>query len=66
MLITVRACFLGIGQGRVTSNLHGAPIDDAVFVSDKEAVEMVRRQYIGSMAASFFLFINFFLSKKVI
>ncbi|XP_058940074.2 uncharacterized protein [Pocillopora verrucosa] len=30
----------GIGQGRVTSNLNGAPIDDAVFVSDKEAVEM--------------------------
>ena len=33
----------GIGQGRVTSNLNGAPIDDAVFVSDKEAVEMVRQ-----------------------
>ncbi|RMX53861.1 hypothetical protein pdam_00023035 [Pocillopora damicornis] len=31
----------GIGQGRVTSNLNGAPIDDAVFVTDKEAVEMV-------------------------
>ncbi|KAM7438947.1 Cysteine synthase 1 [Porites harrisoni] len=30
----------GIGQGRVTSNLQGAPIDNAVFVSDKEAVEM--------------------------
>ncbi|XP_048579484.1 cysteine synthase 1 isoform X1 [Nematostella vectensis] len=30
----------GIGQGRVTSNLQGAPIDDAVFVLDKEAVEM--------------------------
>ena len=55
MLITVRACFSGIGQGRVTSNLHGAPVDDAVFVTDKEAVEMVRRQYIGSMAASFFV-----------
>ena len=34
--------FLGIGQGRVTSNLQGAPIDNAVFVSDKEAVEMVK------------------------
>ena len=33
----------GIGQGRVTSNLNGAPIDDAVFVTDKEAVEMVRQ-----------------------
>lgn len=32
----------GIGQGRVTSNLQGAPIDNAVFVSDKEAVEMVK------------------------
>ncbi|KAK2560495.1 Cysteine synthase 1 [Acropora cervicornis] len=30
----------GIGQGRVTTNLQGAPIDDAVFVTDKEAVEM--------------------------
>ena len=27
----------------MTSNLNGAPIDDAVFVSDKEAVEMVRQ-----------------------
>ena len=35
--------FPGIGQGRVTSNLQGAPVDDAVFVSDKEAVEMVRK-----------------------
>lgn len=33
--------YLGIGQGRVTDNLNGAPIDDAVFVDDKEAVEMV-------------------------
>lgn len=31
----------GIGQGRVTSNLQGAPIDDAVFVHDTEALEMV-------------------------
>ncbi|XP_044183185.1 cysteine synthase 1-like [Acropora millepora] len=30
----------GIVQGRVTTNLQGAPIDDAVFVTDKEAVEM--------------------------
>ena len=33
--------WLGIGQGRVTDNLNGAPIDDAVFVDDNEAVEMV-------------------------
>ena len=32
----------GIGQGRVTANLQGAPIDDAVFVDDREAVDMVR------------------------
>ena len=36
----------GIGQGRVTSNLQGAPIDNAVFVSDKEAVEMVKRSFL--------------------
>jgi cysteine synthase A len=31
----------GIGQGRVTANLEGAPIDDAVRVSDEESVRMV-------------------------
>ena len=39
---TIFIFFSGIGQGRVTSNLQGAPIDSAVFVSDKEAVEMVK------------------------
>ena len=38
--------YTGIGQGRVTTNLKGAPIDDAVFVTDKEAVEMVRQSVI--------------------
>lgn len=38
--------YSGIGQGRVTANLKGAPIDDAVFVTDKEAVEMVRQSVI--------------------
>ncbi|XP_071958473.1 uncharacterized protein [Antedon mediterranea] len=33
----------GIGQGRVTDNLKNAPIDDAVHVTDKEAVEMTFR-----------------------
>ncbi|KAK3740152.1 hypothetical protein QZH41_003818 [Actinostola sp. cb2023] len=33
----------GIGQGRVTTNLQGAPIDDAVFVHDTEAIEMVAK-----------------------
>lgn len=33
--------YKGIGQGRVTSNLKGAPIDDAIFVHDTEAIEMV-------------------------
>lgn len=30
----------------MTTNLQGAPIDDAVFVTDKEAVEMVRENFI--------------------
>ncbi|XP_035683089.1 cysteine synthase 1-like [Branchiostoma floridae] len=33
----------GIGQGRVTDNLKGADIDDAVHVTDKLAVEMTFR-----------------------
>ncbi len=31
----------GIGQGRITKNLEGAPIDTAFRISDKEAVETV-------------------------
>lgn len=31
----------GIGQSRVTANLDGAPIDDAVRIADAEAVEQV-------------------------
>src|SRR4051794_6811279 len=31
----------GIGQSRVTKNLEGAPIDDAVRIGDTEAVEQV-------------------------
>jgi cysteine synthase A len=31
----------GIGQGRVTANLEGAPIDEAVRVSDEESIRMV-------------------------
>jgi cysteine synthase A len=31
----------GIGQGRVTANLEGAPIDDAFFVPDEEALPLV-------------------------
>jgi cysteine synthase A len=31
----------GIGQGRVTANLEGAPIDDAVRISDVEMLEQV-------------------------
>ena len=42
VLFNICTYISGIGQGRVTSNLQGAPIDDAVFVTDKEAVEMVR------------------------
>ena len=32
----------GIGQGRVTNNVSGAPIDSPVMISDEEAVTMVR------------------------
>ncbi len=31
----------GIGQGRVTKNLEGTPIDDALCIQDTDAVEMV-------------------------
>jgi len=31
----------GIGQGRITKNLEGAPIDDAVRVTDQEALPVV-------------------------
>lgn len=31
----------GIGQGRITKNLEGAPIDDAIRVTDAEALPMV-------------------------
>jgi cysteine synthase A len=33
----------GIGQSRVTANLEGAPIDDAVRISDAEALEVIFR-----------------------
>jgi len=33
----------GIGIGRVTANLEGAPLDDAVHVNDLDAVNMVYR-----------------------
>jgi cysteine synthase len=33
----------GIGIGRITANLAGAPIDDAVFVEDSESVSCVYR-----------------------
>lgn len=32
----------GIGQGRVTENMKDAPIDDAICVLDKDAIDMVR------------------------
>ena len=31
----------GIGQGRVTKNVDGAPVDYALLIKDTEAVEMV-------------------------
>lgn len=33
----------GIGQGRITDNLKGAPIDDAVFIPDEQSIEMAFR-----------------------
>ena len=33
----------GIGQGRVTKNLEGAPIDDALCIQDTDAVNMTFR-----------------------
>jgi cysteine synthase A len=33
----------GIGQGRVTNNMSGAPIDSAVLITDEEAVRMTFR-----------------------
>ena len=31
----------GIGQGRVTANLEGAPIDDAFQIPDREALPLI-------------------------
>ena len=31
----------GIGQGRVTKNMEGAPVDDCMVVLDSDAIEMV-------------------------
>lgn len=33
----------GIGQGRITGNMQGAPVDDALLISDNETVEMVSK-----------------------
>ena len=33
--------FAGIGQGHVTKNVDGAPVDYALLIKDTEAVEMV-------------------------
>lgn len=32
----------GIGQGRVTKNLEGSPVDGALLMKDTASVEMVR------------------------
>lgn len=39
----------GIGQGRVTDNIKGAPIDDAICVLDKDAVEMVCKHKLNTL-----------------
>ena len=33
----------GIGQGRLTDNLKGTPIDDALFIKDSDSVRIVFR-----------------------
>lgn len=33
----------GIGNSRVTANLHGTPIDDAIRIDDRSCVQMVHR-----------------------
>ena len=33
----------GIGQGRLTDNLKGTPIDDALFIKDHDSVRIVFR-----------------------
>ena len=38
----------GIGQGRVTENLKGAPIDEALLVLDTEVVDMVSQLVLGN------------------
>lgn len=35
----------GIGQGRVTDNLKGAPIDEALCIMDTDAVAMVSLKF---------------------
>lgn len=34
---------IGIGQGRVTQNLQDAPIDESLFISDQDSVNMVMK-----------------------
>ena len=33
----------GVGQSRITKNLEGAPVDDALYVADQDIVNMVSR-----------------------
>ena len=40
-MVFVYVINVGIGQGRVTDNLKGAPVDYAVFVPDAEVIKMV-------------------------
>lgn len=46
----------GIGQGRVTQNLQGAPIDGAVLVLDAQAVTMVRDEATCPLLNLYFLY----------
>jgi len=39
-------CYVGIGQGRITKNVEGAPIDYALLVKDTDAVAMVSNGFL--------------------
>ncbi len=43
--MTLLIWYVGIGQGRITDNVQGAPIDSAVHIPDQDAVAMVCMVY---------------------
>ena len=43
IIIIIHLYVQGIGQGRVTDNLNGAPVDSALFIPDSDVVAMVHK-----------------------